>query len=81
MSFVFFTKPPPSSHRPVEEVRNQGRNMVYGLKAQNMTGIEAQRKGLRAQKKGIREYKVLEPESWIRFIIRSKNLLSQYFSA
>ena len=55
--------------------------MVYGLKAQNMTGIEAQRKGLRAQKKGIREYKVLEPESWIRFIIRSKNLLSQYFSA
>ena len=62
--------------------------MVYGLKAQNMTGIEAQRKGLRAQKKGlraqkkgIRDYKALEPESWIRFIIRSKNLLSQYFSA
>ena len=31
--------------------------MGSGLKAQNMTGIRAQRKGLRAQKKGIRDHK------------------------
>ena len=52
-----------------------------GLKAQNMTGIRAQRKRLRAQKNGIRDHKAFEPESGIRFITRSKNLLSQYFSA
>ena len=55
--------------------------MGSGLKAQNMTGIRAQRKGLRAQKNGIRDHKAFEPESGIRFITRSKNLLSQYFSA
>ena len=57
--------------------------MVYGLRAQspNMTGIRAQSKGLRAQKNGIRDHKAFEPESGIRFITRSKNLLSHYFSA
>ena len=55
--------------------------MGSGLKAQNMTGIRAQRKGLRAQKNGIRDHKAFEPESGIRFITRSKNLLSHYFSA
>ena len=55
--------------------------MGSGLKVQNMTGIRAQRKGLRAQKNGIRDHKAFEPESGIRFITRSKNLLSQYFSA
>ena len=55
--------------------------MGSGLKAQNMTGIRAQRKGLRAQKNGIRDHKAFEPESGIRFITRSKNLSSQYFSA
>ena len=62
---------------------SQGRNMVYGLRAQSpdMTGIRAQRKGLRAQKNGIRDHKAFEPKSGIRFITRSKNLLSQYFSA
>ena len=45
-----------------------------------MTGIRAQRKGLRAQKNGIRDHKAFEPESGIRFITRSKNLLLQYFS-
>ena len=55
--------------------------MGSGLKAQNITGIRAQRKGLRAQKNGIRDHKAFEPESGIRFITRSKNLLSQYFSA
>ena len=55
--------------------------MGSGLKAQNMTGIRAQRKGLRTQKNGIRDHKAFEPESGIRFITRSKNLLSQYFSA
>ena len=55
--------------------------MGSGLKAQNMTGIRAQRKRLRAQKNGIRDHKAFEPESGIRFITRSKNLLSQYFSA
>ena len=55
--------------------------MGSGLKAQNMTGIRAQRKGLRAQKNGIRDHKAFEAESGIRFITRSKNLLSQYFSA
>ena len=63
--------------------------MGSGLKAQNMNGIRAQRKGLRAQKNGIRDHKAFEPESGIRFITRSKNLLispgaylliSQYFS-
>ena len=39
-----------------------------GLKAQNMTGIRAQRKGLRAQKGGIRDHKAFELESGIRFI-------------
>ena len=51
------------------------------LKAQNMSGIRAQRKGLRAQRNGIRDHKAFEPESGIRFITRSKNLLLQYFSA
>ena len=37
--------------------------MGSGLKAQNMTGIRAQRKGLRAQKNRIRDHKVFEPES------------------
>ena len=55
--------------------------MGSGLKAQNMTGIMAQRKGLRAQKNGIRDHKAFEAESGIRSITRSKNLLSQYFSA
>ena len=54
--------------------------MGSGLKAQNMTGIRVQRKGLRAQKNGIRDHKAFEPESGIRFITRSKNLLLQYFS-
>ena len=53
--------------------------MGSGLKAQNMTGIRAQRKGLGAQKNGIRDHKAFEPESGIRFITQSKNLLSQYF--
>ena len=52
--------------------------MGSGLKAQNLTGIRAQRKGLRAQKNGIRDHKAFEPESGIRFITRSKNILSQY---
>ena len=55
--------------------------MGSGLKAQNMSGIRAQRKGLRAQRNGIRDHKAFEPESGIRFITRSKNLLLQYFSA
>ena len=55
--------------------------MGSGLKAKKMTGIRYQRKGLRAQKNGIRDHKAFEPESGIRFITRSKNLLSQYFSA
>ena len=55
--------------------------MGSGLKAQNITGIRAHRKGLRAQKNGIRDHKVFEPESGIRFITQSKNLLSQYFSS
>ena len=46
--------------------------MGSGLKAQNMTGIRAQRKGLRAQKNGIRDHKAFKPESGIRFITRSK---------
>ena len=54
--------------------------MGSGLKAQNMTGIRAQRKGLRAQKNGIRDHKAFEPKSGIRFITRSKNFLAQYFS-
>ena len=54
--------------------------MGSGLKAQNMTGIRAQRKGLRAQKNGIRDHKAFEPESGIRFITRSKNLLSHRIS-
>ena len=40
-----------------------------------MSGIRAQRKGLRAQKNGIRDHNAFEPESGIRFITRSKNLL------
>ena len=55
--------------------------MGSGLKAQNMTGLRAQRKGLRAQKNGIRDHKAFEAESGIRFITRSTNLLSQCFSA
>ena len=55
--------------------------MGSGLKAKNMIGIRTQRKGLRAQKNGIRDRKAFEPESGIRFITRSKNLLSQYFPA
>ena len=55
--------------------------MGSGLKAQNMAGIRAQRKGLRAQMNGIRDHKAFEPKSGIRFITRSKTLLSQYFSA
>ena len=39
--------------------------MGSGLKAQNMTGIRAQRKGLRAQKNGIRDHKAFKPESGI----------------
>ena len=46
-----------------------------------MTGLRAQRKGLRAQKNGIRDHNAFEAESGIRFITRSKNLLSHYFSA
>ena len=38
-------------------------HMGSGLKAQNMTGIRAQRKGLRAQKNGIRDHKAFQPES------------------
>ena len=47
--------------------------MGSGLKAQNLTGIRAQRRGLRAQKNGIRDHKAFEPESGIIFITRSKN--------
>ena len=54
--------------------------MGSGIKAQIMTGIRAQRKGLRAQKNGIRDHTVFKSESGIRFITRSKNLLSQYLS-
>ena len=54
--------------------------MGSGLKAQNMTGISAQRKRLRAQKNGIRDHKAFEPKSGISFITRSKNLSSQYYS-
>ena len=54
--------------------------MGSGLKAQNMTGIRAQRKGLRAQKNEIRDHKAFEPESGIRFITRSTNLLSHKIS-
>ena len=50
--------------------------MGSGLKAQNMTGIRAQRKGLRDQKNGIRDHDAFEPESGIRFITRSKNLIT-----
>ena len=39
--------------------------MGSGLKAQNMTGIRAQRKRLRAQKNGIRDHKAFKPESGI----------------
>ena len=42
--------------------------MGSGLKAQNMTGIRAQRKGLRAQKNGIRDHKAFEPNSGIRLL-------------
>ena len=42
--------------------------MGSGLKAQNMTGIRAQRKGLRAQKNGIRDHKAFELESGIRIV-------------
>ena len=57
--------------------------MVYGLRAQSpkFDWIRAQRRGLRAQKNGIRDHKAFESESGIIFITRSKNLLSQYFSA
>ena len=54
--------------------------MGSGLKAQNMTGIRAQRKGLRAHKNGIRDHKAFEPESGIIFITRFKNLLSHRIS-
>ena len=50
--------------------------MGSGLKAQNMIGIRAQRKGLRDQKNGIRDHDAFEPESGIRFITRSKNLIT-----
>ena len=75
---AFFT-----SHRsPLSERLEQTTWYIgSGLKAQNMTGIRAQRKGFRAQKNGIRDHKAFEPESGIRFITRSKNLSSQYFSA
>ena len=43
-----------------------------------MTGIRAQRKGLRAQKNRIMDHEAFEPESGIRLITWSKNLLSQY---
>ena len=42
--------------------------MGSGLKAQNMTGIRAQRKRLRAQKNGIRDHKAFEPDSGIRLL-------------
>ena len=42
------------------------------FKAQNMTGI-------RAQRNGIWDHKAFEPKSGIRFITRPKNLFSQYF--
>ena len=57
--------------------------MGSGLKAQNMTGIRAQRKRLRAQKNGIRDHKAFKPEpgivdkvsayiiSWPRYITYS----------
>ena len=35
--------------------------MGSGLKAQNMTGIRAKRKGLRAQKDGIKDHKAFDP--------------------
>ena len=63
------------------EVRVVTWYMGSGLKAQNMTGIRAQRKRLRAQKNEIRDHTAFKPESGIIFITRSKNLLSQYFSA
>ena len=53
--------------------------MGSGLKAQNMTGIRAQRKGLRAQRNGIRDHKAFEPKSGIRFITRPKNLYFTIF--
>ena len=53
--------------------------MGSGLKAQNMTGIRAQ--GSRLRRVGSRITRLLSPESGIRFITRSKNLSSQYFSA
>ena len=65
----------------VEQFRVVTWYMGSGLKTQNMTGIRAQRKRLRAQKNGIRDHKAFKPESGIRFITRSKNLFSQYFSA
>ena len=59
----------------------RGRNVVYGLRAQSPKYDRDQGSGLRAQKNGIRDHKAFEPESGIRFITRSKNLLSQNFSA
>ena len=53
--------------------------MGSGLKAQNMTGIRAQRKGLRDQKNGIRDHKFFEPESGTRFITQSKKSLITIF--
>ena len=49
--------------------------MGSGLKAKNMTEIRAERKRLRAQKNGIRDHRAFKPESGIRFITPSKNLL------
>ena len=56
--------------------------MVYGLRAQSPKYKWDQGSEERAQgsKNGIRDHKAFEPESGIRFITRSKNLLiSQYF--
>ena len=36
--------------------------MGSGLKAQNMTGIRAQRNGIRDQKNGIRDHKAFKPD-------------------
>ena len=69
-----------SKNFPRLDVRVVTWYMGSGLKAQNMTGIRTQRKGLRAQKNEIRDHRAFEPESGIRFITRSKNLLSHRIS-
>ena len=50
-----------SKYHPTHVYRVVTWYMGSGLKAQNMTGIRAQRKGLRAQKNGIRDHKAFEP--------------------